>query len=188
MKKRLVIGKDQAKELSFEEVYEKYQNLAYKRANKYREFYDIDDLKQIAMIGLWKAYEKYDVSTETAFGAFANKVITNELRMFNRARNQRLTRKTAKVKDLISLELNLDNSEVQTISDLIIDQTDFTEKIIERDIVLRTISRIQKLSSREQYIIFSYLKGVKQRVIAEKIGVTQTCVAKVVSRKLKGAS
>ncbi|TCO69535.1 sigma-70 family RNA polymerase sigma factor [Marinisporobacter balticus] len=188
MRKLIIIGKDQASELSFEEVYERYENLVYKRAQTYRNFYDIDDLKQTARIGLWNAYKKYDVSTGTAFGAFADKVITNELRMFNRVRNVRFTRKTAKVKGLSSLEEKLDNSEVQTVSDLIVDQTDFTEKIIEKDIVVRAIDRIQKLSPKEQYIIFSYIKGVKQRVIAEKIGVTQTAVAKVISRKLKGAS
>ena len=57
----------------------KYENLVLSYANKFRYYYDIEDLKQVGMIGLMKAIEKYKPSSNTKFTSYAYLWIKGEI-------------------------------------------------------------------------------------------------------------
>ena len=57
----------------------KYENLVLSYANKFRYYYDIEDLKQVGMIGLMKAIEKYKPSSNTKFTSYAYLCIKGEI-------------------------------------------------------------------------------------------------------------
>lgn len=57
----------------------KYENLVLSYANKFRYYYDIEDLKQVGMIGLMKAIENYKVGSNTKFTTYAYLWIKGEI-------------------------------------------------------------------------------------------------------------
>lgn len=56
-----------------------YENLVLSYANKFRNYYDIDDLKQVGMIGLMKACENYKSDSNTKFTTYAYLWIKGEI-------------------------------------------------------------------------------------------------------------
>jgi RNA polymerase sigma factor (sigma-70 family) len=63
---------DTGAKLSFEAVLGKYQNLAYSIANEYRNRgVPMEDLKQESLLGLYKAYERFEPERETKFSTYA---------------------------------------------------------------------------------------------------------------------
>ena len=65
-----------------EEMFNKNIKLAYKIANKYRINHsnEIEDIKQIALIGLWKAVTRYN--GKNTLSTFAYVVIQNEINLY----------------------------------------------------------------------------------------------------------
>ncbi len=57
----------------------KYENLVLSYASKFRYYYDMEDLKQVGMIGLKKAYEKYIPNSQTTFSTYAFLWIKGEI-------------------------------------------------------------------------------------------------------------
>lgn len=75
-----------------------YENLVLSYANKFRYYYDIEDLKQVGMIGLMKAIENYKANSNTKFTTYAYLWIKGEILKFIREdKNIRIN------KDLIKL-------------------------------------------------------------------------------------
>lgn len=63
------------------ELVERHRGLAYHLAERYAEKgVDRDDLRQIAVVGLVKAVERFDPDHGTAFATFARPYITGELK------------------------------------------------------------------------------------------------------------
>ena len=56
-----------------------YENLVLSYANKFRYYYDIEDLKQVGMIGLMKALENYKPGSNTKFTTYAYLWIKGEI-------------------------------------------------------------------------------------------------------------
>lgn len=65
------------KELS--EVVKENQNLIYKIASKYSNYYNIEDLFQVGVIGLIKAYKNYKQDSLAKFSTYAHKYIFGEI-------------------------------------------------------------------------------------------------------------
>ncbi len=57
----------------------KYEKLVSKIASKYSYYSSFEDLKQVGMIGLLKALEKYQVNSETKFSTYATFWIKGEI-------------------------------------------------------------------------------------------------------------
>ena len=55
------------------------ERLIYKIINKYRNYFELDDLYQVAVIGIIKAYNKYDKSYNTQFTTYAYPYILGEV-------------------------------------------------------------------------------------------------------------
>lgn len=71
----------------------KHEGLIYSIINKYKNIYDIEDLHQVAVIGLMKAINKYDKSFNTKFSTYAYKYILGDvLKYINDNRSFKLSK------------------------------------------------------------------------------------------------
>ena len=64
-----------------------YEDMVYKVISKYRNYYDLDDLYQVGMIGLKKALDHYKDNKETKFSSFAWFYIKGEVYKYIREDN-----------------------------------------------------------------------------------------------------
>lgn len=69
------------------------KNLIYSIIKKYRTFYDIDDLYQVATVGMIKAYDNYKTDSNVKFTTYAYKYILGEvLKYVNENRGFKLSK------------------------------------------------------------------------------------------------
>lgn len=61
------------------EIINENEKLIYKIASNYSSYYNIEDLYQVGIIGIIKAYKKYDSSYSVKFSSFAYKYIMGEM-------------------------------------------------------------------------------------------------------------
>ena len=62
-----------------------YERLVYSVVSKFRGNYDLEDLKQVGMIGLMKAYKNYSDEYETKFSTYVYKYILGEVLSYIRS-------------------------------------------------------------------------------------------------------
>lgn len=87
---------------TFEEELLKYENLILAYANKFHYYYDIEDLKQVGMIGLKKAYDNYKENSNTKFSSYAYLWIKGEILKYIREdRNIKTNRNLLKIAKII---------------------------------------------------------------------------------------
>lgn len=79
-----------------------YENLVLSYANKFRYYYDIEDLKQVGMIGLMKAIENYKCDSKTKFTTYAYLWIKGEiLKFISDDKNIKINRDLVKLSKVI---------------------------------------------------------------------------------------
>lgn len=87
---------------TFEEELLKYENLILAYANKFHYYYDIEDLKQVGMIGLKKAYDNYKDNSNTKFSSYAYLWIKGEILKYIREdRNIKTNRNLLKIAKIV---------------------------------------------------------------------------------------
>ena len=64
---------------SLEEVIIENKNLILKLASKYSKYYSIEDLYQVGIIGIIKAYDHYNKESNSKFSTYAYKYILGEM-------------------------------------------------------------------------------------------------------------
>lgn len=80
----------------------KYENLVLSYANKFRYYYDIEDLKQVGMVGLMKAIENYKTGSNTKFTTYAYLWIKGEILKYIREdKNIKINRDMIKLSKVI---------------------------------------------------------------------------------------
>jgi RNA polymerase sporulation-specific sigma factor len=87
--------------LTPEQRFDKDKDLAYSYVHKAKihiSGYELEDLFQVALIGLWKACKTYD-ETKSEFSTYATRCIENEIRMLRRRE-----RSKSKITNVVSLE------------------------------------------------------------------------------------
>ena len=71
------------------------ERLIYKIISKYKNYFDLEDLYQVAAIGLVKAYKNYDNSYDVKFTSYAYPYILGEvIKYINEYRNIRVNRQS----------------------------------------------------------------------------------------------
>lgn len=86
-----------------EEMLLEQEKLIYSIAKKFQSFYDIEDLYQVGVIGLTKAYKKYEEGMHTKFSTYAYDWIKGEILEYVRQD------RTIKIsKEVISLNKKID--------------------------------------------------------------------------------
>lgn len=159
-----------------EEMFNKNIKIAYKIANRYLINYanEYEDIKQIALMGLWKAVSTFD--NTHAFSTYGYTVISNEINCYLR---------TVK-KHYNTISLKQEIKEDITLEDVLADKNNYIEKLENSLDIENYISQIRnsKLNEKEKMVFELTLKGYKQRQIAKIIGCSQAEVSRKI-RKLR---
>ena len=158
-----------------EEMFIQNQRIAYKVAKPYyiNNKEDFEDIKQVALLGLWKAVLTYNKTY--AFSTYAYRVIANEINYY--------LRKNRKHNSTISIYTEIGNE--ITIADTLLDSIDYIEQL---EAVESINNGIKKLQGKEKAIFEMMLEGKTQQNIAKKMQVSQpqiSRIAKKIKEKLK---
>ncbi|MBP2032226.1 RNA polymerase sigma factor (sigma-70 family) [Clostridium algifaecis] len=118
-----------------------------KNCNKiYIKNYEMNDLIQIANIGLIKAVKMYKITERHVFAAYAAKSIINELNGILRTN----------LKNPFSFSLYNSNIKGEEFIDTLVSDVDIEEEYIQRESYRDVIESMDKLSQKEKDIIVSY--------------------------------
>ncbi len=177
MSKLIILNNNNQAMLTFEQIYGKYQNLLRKKAYSWANTYDYDEMYQVALIALWKAYEKYDSEIfPVAFGFIAAKFIDNELLAYHNKNKRKFDKKTSKIKSVVSLYARVSDSKGEGVEllELIGEEETYTEEIINK-ILLNKL--LKKFTKQQQQDIMDYTNGYKLKELAEAKKISNQALA-----------
>lgn len=164
-----------------EEMFNKNIKLAYKVANKYKinNLQEFEDIKQVALMGLWKAVLNYN--GEHALSTFAYVVIQNEINFY--------LRKTKKNENEISIKTEI--HENLTLEDTLqaednIEQLLENIEMIEVRQMLDNVLKNEKEKNKKIYELQE--RGYKQREIGEVVNLSQVQVSRIIKKINKKVS
>lgn len=148
-----------------------------------------DDFFQIGCIGLCKAAEGFDRSKNIKFSTYAAQCIQNEILMEFRNRK---TKKWKKMCNMLyfSSPVNMHNdNEGLVVEDIIFDENQNIEAKKEKvDLVEHVLNYIvNKMDPRERYILLCRAGGIKQEVIANDLGISQSFTSRLAERAASSA-
>lgn len=150
-------------------LFEENQKLAYSTLWKYYPGYATDeDMKQEALLGLWKACITFDPG-KSQFSTYAVTCIMNQIRM--------TLRDNSKQPPTVSLEASLAGVDGLTIGDTL---EELAPSICDEYILLKEF--LGGLPQRDQLLIKYKLMGLNQRQIAERLGITYNWCSKLFTR------
>ena len=147
--------------------------------------YDSDDLLQIAIIGLIKAVDSFDYTRGYSFTTYSRRIISNELNM--------LWRRFKYLPLILSLDAPINSLDTNGIilRDILIDRDTNIEMDVEYSIMSTLIeSELDCLSERDKNIIIDRFGlnntiPLTQQKCAEKYGVSQASICRIVLKSLK---
>lgn len=179
VKKIIKINERTSKLMSFDEAIIQYEKYLYKEAHKfsYAVNYDTEEIYQVALIGLWKAFKSYKEDGSVLFLTYAARCIRNEILLY--------LRKINKQPQILSLEASLytnsDGNEMM-LEGLIGEDDSFTDKLAENEILCKIVKDLNERQIEELEVIL--YKEVKQKELAEKYNTTQTYISRRTKRTL----
>ena len=184
-----------------------YEGLVYSIINKYKKRFDIDDLYQVAMIGLIDAYKHYDHKKESKFSSFAYYYILGEVNKYIRNSSSlkvsdkiiKLKTRILKAKEVMLQKLGREptNLEISLFLDVdiaLVDQAILATNEVESidddchnigslddtsPEILDLKEEIQKLSPEEKKIIYArYYQELTQTETSHVLGISQVQVSR----------
>ncbi|ACQ51220.1 RNA polymerase subunit sigma [Clostridium botulinum] len=176
MKKNIKINKNNIEKLSFEEVLKKYSNLITKYAYKWIK-YGFEDIKQIAHLAVWKAFNTYDISKNINFSTYANKIISTEILLHIRDNYQKGWEMDSVSNSLDNIIYN-DGEKEQRFIDNIEDIT-AEDELVNKSHINLILNKLPQ--SDKNLIVDYYLRDKSQTEIAIEREVSQTQIC----RKIK---
>lgn len=157
-----------------EEMFNKNIKIAYKIANKYLTNHasEYEDIKQIALMGLWKAVLTFN--NKYAFSTYAYRVISNEINYYLR---------TVK-KNHSTISLKQEIKENMILEDVLADKNNYIEKLENSLAIENYISQIRnsKLKEQEKIVFELSLKGYRQDEIAKIVGYSQPHISRIIKK------
>ncbi|MCY6372432.1 sigma-70 family RNA polymerase sigma factor [Clostridium ganghwense] len=175
MEKKLIIIDEGIKEnLSFEEVFSRYERLIKKHIKKWIWRFESEDLYQVGSMALWESYSKYNPETKIGFGYYANFIIEKRLLKHNRDYERHTVQ-------AISLEKIVHRSNDRGDIKLI-DTLGYEAKFDSIVQILDMNERIKELTEKEKNCIRYKLQDLKQAEIGKKIGVSQVQVCRILRK------
>src|SRR6478735_7639759 len=158
------------------------RTLARRYANKGEA---LDDLEQVAALGLVKAIDRFDLSREVRFTTFAVPTIAGEIKRHFRDRGwmirvprdvQELSARLTVTRDRLTRELGRSPT-VQQLAKA-------AHAGVEQVHMLR--SGLTHLPAREREILhLRFYEGLTQREIADRVGVSQMHVSRLIRRSIE---
>lgn len=153
-----------------EELFEQNINLAYKIANTYKTKYpnEYEDIKQIALIGLWEATKKYNKTYK--FSPFAWIVIHREI--------NRYLNKQKKYMETISLDSQRD-VELPILENLKAEENKIEDMLVKNnnDKAFKELAELANLAPKEIDTLNEMRKGSNATQISKKFNVSKQCIS-----------
>lgn len=180
--RKLIKLKGETKEMTCSEVYEQFKNFIFKTAHGFLNSGDnLDDLIQVANIGLVKAFNLYKFEYENLFLTYLAIVVNSQLLMH--------IRKLKKRKSEMSLDdcLCIDNDgNSLTLSDVIKEPKDCEEIAIAKITNTEIKTYIGELNPRYRRILeLFYFNNTPQNIIAKELNLSQAYISRLLKRALK---
>jgi RNA polymerase sigma factor (sigma-70 family) len=173
VRKLLIINEGLKMDLTFEEIFEMYRPLIMSEVYKFSNFQlDFDDKFQLASIGLWQAYVKYDIEKGVGFGLLANVAIRNSIKGF--IRNSRRSKRSGLQIVSADRELETKRDEVISIIDTLTSGEDIESNLILSDNLKRFM---RKITDKQKETIALSMSGKKYNEIADILGVGSTTIS-----------
>lgn len=152
-----------------EELFEKNQKLVYSILwRKFPTFAKDEDIRQEAMLGLWKACLSWDPS-KSKFSTYSTRCILNQIYMY--------FRKQAPLNQQISLNTPITGTTQITLADMLEEPI---PSIREEKIALKEL--FDGLSPREAQLIQAKLDGKTQAEIGDLLDIAQPTCSKILAR------
>lgn len=156
---------------TYNQVYEKYYKLIWHIVNKYKQ-YDKEELFAEGCVGFVKAVNTYDPE-KSSFTTWLVTIVNNECLMYIRKQRRH------PMMCSLNKEFNVDGNTV-VLEDLIKDAFDIEKAVIYKDLV----ERVERISDNKG-IMALHREGLNQRQIAERLGITQSYVSRLISAHYK---
>lgn len=141
---------------------------------------EYEDLLSVGNIGLIKATATYDASANNTFGTYAKKCIENEFYMAKRKTKNRS--KEISLESIVTCKEEGDDK-ISLKDIVLVDPTDITKGIEERDSLERTLELLLNMSSlklKEKQVVFYRLGGMKQTEIGKQVDLSQASISRVI--------
>lgn len=189
MEKKLIKFKNDIKEMSIDEVCVQFLPYIKKTAYQFSQSlkntkvsgddFNIDDLEQIAYMGLLKAYNTYSIEKDILFLTYMARICNNEIFMYIR-------KNKIKTDDIfISLNDTLQDKDGNSTEyyELIANQKDYFIDVERHDLLK---SLLFLLNAQEKEIIkMCYFKDINQRDIGKKLNISQSYVSRIIKKAIK---
>ncbi|MEM8886374.1 MAG: sigma-70 family RNA polymerase sigma factor [Bacteroidota bacterium] len=147
---------------SFIEIIKQHRSLIYKVCHSYcSDPTDRKDLEQEILLQLWKSMERFDGRVKLSTWMY--KVALNTAIMFYRTHSRHKRKWSLADESVLSIP------------------TEEKDEVYEEQVSL-LYGWINQLSNPDKALILLYLDGIKQKEIAEILGITETNVSSKISR------
>jgi len=173
MSKLIIIGKNDARELEFEEVLEMYKPLIMSEIHSFDSLkMEFDDKYQLATMGLWNAYKKYDAETTVGFGILAKIAIENNLK---HAITYTKMKKRSGL-ELVCMDRTMKgkDNEDNSIADMLEADTNIEEHIVLKSNLKEFMS---KITDKQRETIALYVTGMQYEAISKILGVGKSTIS-----------
>ena len=140
--------------MSWEECYKQYNKLCWKMVNKYRNLkLEPDERYNLALFGLWKAYNSFDSSRGANFLTYATNVIYQVFNLEYRDSNAK------KRQHDIHLDINHVDNEGNRFEEILEDKNEFGYAHRER--IYEYLCEFEKIADKDGLMFIDKINGMK---------------------------
>ena len=148
-------------EMSWEECYKKYEKLCWKMTNKYKNLkLGHDELYNLALFGLWKAYTSYDGSRGASFLTYATNVMYQVFNLEYRDSNAK------KRQHEHHLDINHTDDSGNRFEEILEDKNEFGYAHRER--IYDYMCEFEKIADKDGLMFIDKINGMKVEDIQVK--------------------
>ena len=150
-------------EMTWEECQKQYNKLCWKLANKYKNLkLEPDERYNLALFGLWKAYQSYDEERGASFMTYANNVIYQVFNLEYRDNNAK------KRQHDVHLDINHTDDDGNRFEEILEDKNEFGYAHRER--IYEYLSEFEKVADKDGLMFIDKINGMKISDILIKYG------------------
>ena len=140
-------------EMTWEECQKQYDKLCWKMVNKYKNLkLDTDERYNLALFGLWKAYESYDETRGPAFLSHATNVIYQVFNLEYRNSNAK------KRQHNIHLDINHLDDDGNLFSDILEDKNEYG--FAHRNRIYELMCEFEKIANKDGLMFIDKVNGM----------------------------
>ena len=141
-------------EMTWEECQIKYNKLCWKMVNKYKNLkLEPDERYNLALFGLWKAYQSYDVNRGASFMTYATNVIYQVFNLAYRDANAK------KRQHDIHLDINHVDNAGNKFEDILEDKNVFGHA--HRECIFEYLCEFEKIADNDGLMFIDKINGMK---------------------------